>query len=384
MTIQLKQLPPLSLYIHIPWCVRKCPYCDFNSHTVNKELPEALYVAALTKDLEQALPLIWGRTIRTIFIGGGTPSIFSPDAINQIITTVRNLTNLSPMAEITLEANPGTLDNDRLEGYAKHAQINRLSIGVQSFNDQHLQALGRIHNREQVMQAIKIAKQYFPQINLDLMYALPEQILEEVAADLETALACDVNHISYYNLTIEPNTEFAARPPQGMPDNDMCFGMQDKVITTLEKAGFTHYETSAYAKGNTQCLHNLNYWQFGDYLGIGAGAHSKLSFADKIIRQVRHKHPEKYMQSVISNEHIIENKIVTASELPFEFMLNSLRLTKGFPSALFVERTGLRLNTILEPLELAVEKELIRIDGPMIVPTIRGQDFLNDLLLLFL
>ncbi|MDQ5921765.1 MAG: hypothetical protein QG673_1824 [Pseudomonadota bacterium] len=382
--LQLEQLPPLSLYIHIPWCVKKCPYCDFNSHNLKGQtLPEANYIAALIADLEQALPLIWGRCIRTIFIGGGTPSLFSGDAINQIISAVRKLTRLSPLAEVTLEANPGTVDNEHIADYYK-CGVNRISFGIQSFNDKHLQVLGRIHGKDQAVEAINLAKQYFTRINLDLIYGLPKQTVDEALSDLNLALGFATTHLSCYNLTIEPNTEFFTKPPSGLPTNDLCYIMQDQLIGTLQTAGFHRYETSAFALNSDFCLHNLNYWQFGDYLGIGAGAHSKLSFHDKIVRQVRHKHPQTYMNDVLQGTHLVEDKPVGITELPFEFMLNALRLVDGFESNIFVERTGLSLSMVLKRLNYAQEKGLIKLTHGKIVPTKLGQDFLNDLLILFL
>lgn len=381
--VSLSQLPPLSLYIHIPWCVKKCPYCDFNSHTLTTSIPETIYVNALIADLEQALPLIWGRGIRSIFIGGGTPSLFSGDAINQILTAVRNLTRLSPLSEITIEANPGTVDNEHIADYYK-ASVNRISLGIQSFDDKHLQSLGRIHDSQAAIKAINLAKKYFSQINLDLIYGLPNQTMEELAQDIQMALSFTTSHLSCYNLTIEPNTKFHTKTPQGLPDNDLCYAMQDLIVSQLGAAGFRRYEVSAYATKANYCQHNLNYWQFGDYLGIGAGAHSKLSFHDKIIRQVRHKHPQTYMSNVKSSTHLIEDKLVTKEELPFEFMLNGLRLIDGFSSSMFVERTGLGLNKILNQLDVAQDKGFIIFKDGKITPTVLGQDFLNDLLMLFL
>lgn len=382
-SFSLSQLPPLSLYIHIPWCVKKCPYCDFNSHNSPNNLPEEAYVNSLIADLEQALPLIWGRSIRTIFIGGGTPSLFSGDAINQIVTNVRNMTRLSPLAEITIEANPGTVDNEHIHDYSK-AGINRISFGVQSFNDKHLKGLGRIHDSSAAVHAINIAKRYFTQINLDLIYGLANQTTEELRADIKTALSFKTTHLSCYNLTIEPNTKFAVNTPAGLPDNDLCYMMQDIIVEELAQNGYKRYEVSAYATDSNFCNHNLNYWQFGDYLGIGAGAHSKLSFHNKIIRQVRQKNPKTYMETVRDGRHLIEDKLVAVAELPFEFMLNSLRLTNGIPTSYFVERTGLGLNKILNQLDIAMKKKLITFTNGHIAPTKLGQDFLNDLLELFL
>lgn len=381
--ICLKQLPSLSLYIHIPWCVKKCPYCDFNSHKLNDNLPEKSYIQALIADLEQALPLIWGRGIRTIFIGGGTPSLFSGDGINQILTAVRSHTRLLPFAEITLEANPGTLDNEHLVDYYK-AGVNRISLGIQSFNDKHLQSLGRIHDGNVAIAAINLAKKYFTRLNLDIIYGLPNQTIAEAVQDITTACEFKPSHLSCYNLTIEPNTQFATKPPLGLPDNDLCYIMQDQLINLLKQRGFQRYETSAFAHNGDYCAHNLNYWQFGDYLGIGAGAHSKLSFHDKIIRQVRQKHPTTYMKNVLTSSHIVEDKTIAFAELPFEFMLNALRLIDGVESSLFVERTGLSLSVILNQIEIAKQKGLLNFNSGKIVPTERGQDFLNDLLMLFL
>ena len=379
----LSQLPPLGLYIHIPWCVKKCPYCDFNSHNLPNELPETKYVDALIADLEQALPLIWGRTIRTIFIGGGTPSLFSPDSINKILQSVRSLTRLSPLSEITIEANPGTLDNQHISGYHKTG-VNRISFGVQSFNDKHLMTLGRIHDSSAAINAITQAQKCFTQINLDIIYGLPNQTLHELQNDINKALSFQTTHLSFYNLTIEPNTEFNKKPPQNLPDNDLCYQMQDLIVANLATNRYSRYEVSAYARDTNFCNHNLNYWQFGDYLGIGAGSHSKLSFHDKIIRQVRQKHPKSYMDAVAIGKHIIENKTVTTGELPFEFMLNALRLNLGVTTSLFVERTGLPLGTILNQLEIARQKGFLNLKDGKIMPTSIGQDFLNDLLLLFL
>ena len=382
-TFALTQLPPLGLYIHIPWCIKKCPYCDFNSHKLGAELPEAEYIAALIADLEQSLPLFWGRSIRSIFIGGGTPSLFSGDGIDRILQAVRNLTHLSPLAEITIEANPGTVDNEHIADYHR-AGVNRISFGIQSFNDKHLKTLGRIHDSEAAVKAINRAKQYFNQVNLDIIYGLPQQTIDELLMDVDKALSFNTSHLSMYNLTIEANTEFYNKAPAGLPDNDLCYTMQDAIIKRLAQSGYIRYETSAYAAAANFCVHNLNYWQFGDYLGIGAGAHSKLSFHDKIIRQVRQKHPKTYMQNVCEGKHIIEDKLITPAELPFEFMLNALRLSNGFAASLFVERTGLGLNKILNQLSIAEGKGLLNHINGKIIPTALGQDFLNDLLLLFL
>lgn len=380
---ELHSLPPLSLYIHIPWCVKKCPYCDFNSHNLKGELPEDLYVDALIRDLELSLPLFWGRSIQTIFIGGGTPSLFSAKAIDRLLTNVRNLTNLSPMAEITMEINPGTVEIEHIYGY-KEAGVNRVSFGIQSFNDIHLTSLGRIHNAQEALHAVELAKKIYSNINLDIIYGLPNQTLEQLTHDINQALAFDTEHLSFYNLTIEPNTEFAKNTPRNLPDNDLCYTMQDLIIDTLAKNQIERYEISAYAKQNRQCQHNLNYWKFGDYLGIGAGAHSKLSFHDKIIRRVCQKHPKNYMQGVINNQHLIEDRVVAFDELPFEFMLNALRLKNGFHSSLFIERTGLNLSVILSKIDMAVQKGLLEFNNGIVKPTVRGFDYQNDLLMLFI
>lgn len=379
----LKQLPPLGLYIHIPWCIKKCPYCDFNSHNLINSLPEEKYIDSLVADLEQAVPLIWGRTVSTIFIGGGTPSLFSGDSIDQIITVVRKYLKISPYAEITIEANPETVDNEHIKDY-KIAGINRISLGAQSFNDKHLQILGRIHDNEKTKEALYIIKKHFVNFNLDLMYGLPNQSIIEALEDLVMAISYNPAHISCYNLTIEPNTVFHNKVPIGLPDNDLCYQMQDAIINKLKDFNYLRYEISAFAKEGKQCQHNLNYWQFGDYLGVGAGAHSKLSFYDKIVRQVRQKQPQQYISSVLNNTHIIDDKVVLFNELPFEFALNSLRLIDGFDSQLFVERTGLPLNIILPKLNEAVNRGFIEFKGSRIKPTKLGQDFQNELLMMFL
>lgn len=385
---QLKQLPPLSLYIHMPWCVKKCPYCDFNSHTLGNKLPEDEYINALIQDLELALPNIWGRTIQTIFIGGGTPSLFSPGAIDKLLINVRNLTNLSPFAEITMEANPGTVDNQNIIGYAASG-VNRVSLGVQSFNDNYLKILGRIHGRDEAFRAIDLAKQHFTRVNIDLMYGLPKQTVAEAISDIDTAISFDPEHLSCYNLTIEKNTAFFVTPPDNMPDDDLCYEMEEEIVAKLAENGYKRYEVSAYAKNGYECGHNINYWQFGDYLGIGAGAHSKISFHDKIVRQVRQKRPGSYIEGVLAanltnQSHIIEDKIVKTDELAFEFMLNALRLKDGIPTSLFVERTGLSLNHVLSNLNIAANKGLIDLRGGKIIPTKRGYGFLNDLVMMFL
>lgn len=378
----LTSLPPLSLYIHIPWCVRKCPYCDFNSHEARAAIPENDYVDALILDLEQALPLIWGRKVHSIFFGGGTPSIFSPEAIDRTLSAVRARVQLTYEAEITLEANPGTVDEARFAGF-RDAGVNRLSLGIQSFNSRHLSALGRIHNEAQAHSAAEIALKTFERVNLDLMYALPEQTMNEALSDVRTALALGPMHLSCYHLTLEPNTPFYRTPPP-LPDDDASAAMQEAIENMLADAGYQHYETSAFAKPGKRCRHNLNYWLFGDYLGIGSGAHSKLSFHDRIIRQSRYKHPATYLQKTAAGEHIEQERILGAEDLGFEFMMNALRLTEGFEAPLFEERTGLPLSAVHQPLAEAESKGLISRDLARIAPTLRGQRYLNELLQLFL
>ena len=375
-------LPPLSLYIHFPWCIRKCPYCDFNSHAVKNGVPEAEYIDALITDLEHSLPLIWGRSIQTIFMGGGTPSLFSAESISRLLDAIRARVPLLPDAEITLEANPGTFETEKFAGY-RAAGINRLSIGIQSFNDQHLQALGRVHNATEAQQAIDIARAHFDNFNLDLMYALPQQTLAEALTDIDTAIAAGSTHISAYHLTLEPNTAFAAAPP-ALPEDDVCADIQEAIEARLAAAGFEHYETSAFARPGRQTRHNLNYWRFGDYLGIGAGAHGKISFPDRILRQARHRHPAEYLRAIQQGSAIQNEEIVPRDQLPFEFMLNALRLTGGFELALFAERTGLPLTTILPELDRAEADGLLARDHLRVWPTAKGQRFLNTLLERFL
>lgn len=378
----LTALPPLSLYIHIPWCVRKCPYCDFNSHEARAAIPEQEYVDALILDLEQALPLIWGRKIVSIFFGGGTPSVFSPEAIDRILSAVRARVQLVYEAEITLEANPGTVDETRFAGF-RDAGVNRLSLGIQSFNSRHLAALGRIHDEAQARSAAEIALRTFERVNLDLMYALPNQTMEEALADVRTAIGLNPSHLSCYHLTLEPNTPFYRTPPS-LPDDDTSAAMQEAIEHLLADAGYQHYETSAFAKPGKRCRHNLNYWLFGDYLGIGAGAHSKLSFHDRILRQSRFKHPASYLQKTPRGEHIEQEQELQRSDLGFEFMMNALRLTEGFEAAMFEERTGLPLATINKRLAEAEALGLLQREDIKIAPTLRGQRYLNELLQMFL
>jgi oxygen-independent coproporphyrinogen-3 oxidase len=378
----LTALPPLSLYVHLPWCVRKCPYCDFNSHEARSTVPEQEYVAALITDLESALPSIWGRRVSSIFFGGGTPSLFSAASIDALLSAIRARVTLDPDAEVTLEANPGTFEAEKFRGFHA-AGVNRLSIGIQSFNDRHLAALGRIHTAGEALRAIEIAQAHFDTFNLDVMYALPRQTPDEADADVRAALAADAPHLSFYHLTLEPNTVFYKYPPP-LPDDDDAATIHDRVEARLVGAGYTHYETSAYARPGHACRHNLNYWRFGDYLGIGAGAHSKISFADRIARSSRVRAPADYMRRVREHTQLAETRELTSAELPFEFMLNLLRLTEGFEVPLFSERTGLPISAAEPALAAAEAKGLIARDHRRIVPTERGRRFLNDLQLLFL
>lgn len=380
--ISLKALPPLSLYVHIPWCVRKCPYCDFNSHAARGDLPEQEYVRALIADLELALPQIWGRRVYSIFFGGGTPSLFSARAIEELLAAFRARLNLAADAEVTLEANPGTFESAKFRDY-RACGINRLSIGIQSFNPAKLQALGRIHDGAEARRAIGMAQKHFDNVNLDLMYALPQQTLAEAEQDIATAQSFGTVHLSAYHLTLEPNTLFYRHPPP-LPDSELAADMQEMIEARLAGGGYANYETSAFARPGRECRHNLNYWRFGDYLGIGAGAHSKLSFPDRILRQMRYKQPGEYLQRTASGAPVQEEHALSRQDLGFEFMMNSLRLTAGFEAALFAERTGLSLAAVERPLQEAVRRGLISRDHVRIAPTKRGQRFLNDLLQLFL
>jgi len=372
----------LSLYIHIPWCVRKCPYCDFNSHEARGTAPEDDYIAALIADLESALPLIWGRKIYTVFFGGGTPSVFSAAGIEQIITAVRARLPLSVDAEITLEANPGTFEAEKFRAY-RAAGVNRLSIGIQSFNATHLKALGRIHNDDEARRAIDIARANFDNFNLDLMYGLPGQSVDEARADIKAALAVAPPHLSVYHLTLEPNTYFHRYPP-ALPDDDIAAEMQENVEGMLATAGYRHYETSAFAQPGRQSRHNMNYWTFGDYLGIGAGAHSKISFPERVLRQARYKQPKQYMESAACGNAVQESHEIGGDEVGFEFMMNALRLNGGFPLVLFEERAGVPLTSVLKQLDIAESKGLITRDHQRVEPTQLGRRFLNDLLQIFL
>ena len=382
-TLQLAALPPLSLYVHLPWCIKKCPYCDFNSHEMaSEDMPEQRYIDALIADLESSLPLIWGRSVHSIFIGGGTPSLFSPAAIDRLLADLRARLRLDADCEITLEANPGTFEKDRFKAF-RSAGVTRLSVGVQSFNDEHLKALGRVHDRAQAIAAVEEAAASFETFNLDIMYALPGQTLAGLEKDMRQALALRPPHISIYHLTIEPNTYFAKFPPV-IPEEDLAYAMLDRISEMTDQAGMQRYEVSAYAKPGHRCFHNLNYWQFGDYLGIGAGAHSKLSFAHRIVRQVRWREPKLYMDKALAGQAVTQENEVSRADLPFEFMLNALRLRDGFKLQDFAEKTGLPVSVLQTGLDEAERKGLIERDMTSIIPTDRGFDFLNDLHSLFL
>lgn len=380
--LNLTALPPLSLYVHFPWCVKKCPYCDFNSHEATGGFPEDEYLSAVRADLEQALPLIWGRKIYTIFIGGGTPSLMSAKGLDRLLSDIRTLLPLDGAVEITMEANPGTFEAEKFKSY-RASGINRLSIGIQSFNARHLEALGRIHDGDEARRAVDIAMANFDNFNLDLMYALPSQTLEEARQDVQTAIEFAPPHLSLYHLTMEPNTVFAKYPPV-VPDDDASADIQDMIAEETTTAGYQHYEVSAYAQPKRQARHNINYWEFGDYLGIGAGAHTKLSFPHRVIRQARYKQPKSYMEQMRLGNPVQEETEITRSELGFEFMLNAMRLTNGVEVNLFAERTGMPLNAIERALNDAEAKGLLYRDYKTIKPTELGQRFLNDLQQMFL
>ena len=383
-TLSLASLPPLSLYVHLPWCLKKCPYCDFNSHERRDggALPEQSYLDALRCDLEAALPFVWGRRVQSVFIGGGTPSLFSPQAIGRLLSDIRARLPLEAGAEITLEANPGTFERDRFRAF-RAAGVTRLSIGVQSFNDTLLGRIGRVHDAAQARAAVAEAADAFQTYNIDLMYALPGQTLAELAADLSEALAFAPPHLSIYHLTIEANTVFGKYPP-ALPDHDTACDMLDHLVHACEPQGLERYEVSAFARAGQRCVHNLNYWQFGDYLGIGAGAHSKLSYPHRVVRQVRHREPESYMERALRGRCIASDTCVPRAQLPFEFMLGALRLRNGFELARFCERTGLPLSAIGPALDAAQNRGWITQDLKRAQPTARGFDFLNDLQSLFL
>ncbi|HUL56360.1 MAG TPA: radical SAM family heme chaperone HemW [Usitatibacter sp.] len=380
--MRLAELPPLSLYVHIPWCIRKCPYCDFNSHEKRGELDEDRYVDALVADLESSLPDVWGRRLHTLFIGGGTPSLFAPASIERLVTAVRTRMKVDPDTEITMEANPGTFETERFRGY-REAGVNRLSVGVQSFDDAKLAAIGRVHGADEARRALAAALEIFPTVNADLMYALPGQRLEEAVRDVQAAIASGVPHVSAYHLTLEPDTHFARFPPK-LPGEDESADMQEAIEAELAAAGLGHYETSAFARPGHRARHNLNYWSFGDYLGIGAGAHGKISFRDRIVRTERERKPLTYTSAANEGRAEQARREVPEAELAFEFMLNALRLVEGFPATLFAERTGLPITSIEAQLAKAESLGLVRRDHARIGPTRKGERFLNDLLEIFL
>jgi oxygen-independent coproporphyrinogen-3 oxidase len=375
-------LPPLSLYVHVPWCVRKCPYCDFNSHEAKETPPESDYVAALIADLESALPQIWGRKVYTVFFGGGTPSLFSARAIDAVLSGIRARLPLAPDAEVTLEANPGTFEAEKFAAF-RAAGINRLSIGIQSFHPQHLRALGRIHDAREARRAIEIAQATFDEINLDMMYGLPRQTLDEARADIEAAASFGTPHVSAYHLTIEPNTYFHRFPPR-LPGDDLAADMQEMVEGVLASSSYANYETSAFARPGSECRHNLNYWRFGDYLGIGAGAHTKISMPDRVLREARVRHPRAYMKAVSEGRQVEVVREVTRSGLLLEFMMNALRLHAGFPLRLFEERTGMPLAVAFSGLDAAEAQGFVARDHERVVPTALGRRFLNEALQIFL
>ena len=383
--VHLAALPPLALYVHLPWCLKKCPYCDFNSHEADrKELPEARYLDALVADLDAALPQVWGRRVVSVFIGGGTPSLFAPDSIDRLLADIRARLPLEPGCEITLEANPGTFERERFRAY-RAAGVTRLSVGVQSFDDALLQRIGRVHDGAQARAALAEASAAFETFNLDLMYALPGQSLAQLHADLDAALSFAPPHLSIYHLTVEPNTAFANAPPL-LPDDDAASDMLDAIAARTAAAGLARYEVSAFARPGHRCRHNLNYWQFGDYLGIGAGAHGKLSFPDRIVRQVRWREPAMYMARALAGAAISNEQAIAVDQLPLEYMMNALRLAEGFETVRFAERTGQSIAVIDAALQRALAQGLIEPAdaGVRWRPTPRGFDFLSDLQALFL
>jgi putative oxygen-independent coproporphyrinogen III oxidase len=382
-TLSLPALPPLSLYVHFPWCVRKCPYCDFNSHEPDAGgLPESRYLDAVAADIEASLPLVWGRPVISVFIGGGTPSLMSAAGVERLLSDIRARLPLEADCEITMEANPGTFEADRFAGY-RAAGVNRLSVGVQSFDEGKLAALGRIHDPTQAIAAIELVQRVFTNFNLDLMFGLPGQSLDEARADVETALAFAPPHLSLYQLTLEPNTVFAKFPP-ALPDDDLVAGMQEWIEARTREADYRRYEVSAYARPGRESRHNLNYWRFGDYLGVGAGAHSKISFPHRVVRQVRFRQPASYLERAGRGDFLAESIEVSRRDLPFEFMLNALRLADGVPTRLFAERTGLPASAIDDAVSRAERRGLLAPDPLRLVPTELGRRFLTDLQAMFL
>ena len=380
--VMFSSLPPLTLYVHVPWCLRKCPYCDFNSHEAKGEIPERAYVDALIADLEAALPAVWGRRVHAIFFGGGTPSLLSAEALDRLLAAIRARLPLEPDAEVTLEANPGTAEQGKFRGF-RDAGVNRLSLGIQSFDDAKLRALGRVHGADEAHRAAELAVTTFGNVNLDLMYGLPGQSLDEALADIRAALEFAPTHVSAYHLTIEPNTAFAHSPP-ALPPDDEAADMQEAIESALALGGYAHYETSAFALPGQECRHNLNYWRFGDYLGIGAGAHAKLSFADRVVREARHRAPKAYLGRIAAGDAVQERCAIAPADLPGEFAMNALRLTAGVERALFAERTGLSAGVIAGAIEWATQGGLLEHDPLRLAPTRLGQRFLNDLIALFL
>jgi len=379
---RLASLPPLALYIHVPWCLKKCPYCDFNSHEAGGEVPESRYVDAVVADLEASVPKVWGRRVHAIFLGGGTPSLFSARAIDRLLTAARTLLAVEPDAEVTLEANPGTFEQAKFRDF-RGAGVNRLSVGIQSFDAGRLKAIGRVHDADEARRAAEMAVATFSNVNLDLMYALPGQSVEEALADIRTALGFGPQHLSAYHLTLEPNTLFHRYPP-ALPDEDAAAAMQEAIEGELAAAGYENYETSAFARPGFRSRHNLNYWRFGDYLGVGAGAHSKLSLPGRVWREARERQPKAYQDAALAGDAIQEAHDVADGDLAFEFMMNALRLAEGFPVAMFAERTGLALAALEGPLARAEALGLLERDAFRVRPTARGRRFLNDLLGLFL
>jgi len=378
--------PPLSLYVHLPWCVRKCPYCDFNSHAAKGALPFDEYIDALIRDLDHDLPLVWGRVVNSVFFGGGTPSLFPPEAIDRFLQAASARLRFAPGLEITLETNPGTAEHGRFDRYLA-AGVNRLSFGIQSFDDAALQRLGRIHDSAEAERAVKLAQDAgYDNLNLDLMYALPEQTLAQAENDLVRAFALQPTHVSHYQLTLEPNTVFFARPPRGIPDDDAAWDMQEHCQRLLADAGYAQYEVSAYAREGRQCAHNLNYWRFGDYLGIGAGAHGKISSGAEqhVLRRWKHKHPQTYLAQAGNAAAIGGDEIVPAARLPFEYMLNLLRLHEGFTEADFSASTGLDPGVLAAPLAQAQAQGWLAPMAGRWVPTELGRRFTNDVIELFL
>ena len=379
---QFATLPPLSLYVHLPWCVRKCPYCDFNSHEAREKIPEEKYVDALLRDLESDLPRVWGRPVYTIFLGGGTPSLFTPESIDRLLSGLRARLPIDQNVEITLEANPGTVELERFRGF-RAAGINRLSIGIQSFDPEKLKALGRIHGREEARRAAESARAAgFDNFNLDLMFGLPGQTVGQAVADVRTAIELNPSHLSVYQLTVEPNTLFHAHPPK-LPDDDATWEMQSQIQVELAAAGYRQYEVSAYAREDYACRHNLNYWEFGDYLGIGAGAHAKITDATGITRLWKVKQPSEYLRTAGMAQGIGGEHRLSRQHTVTEFMMNALRLNRGIPSRLFLERTGLPISVAAKPLEQAEQQGLITWDIETLRPTPTGLRFLNNLVALF-